>query len=112
MGMECFEQSNFEFARSQRNPQRMINKSVERTSKSIKNTLRMEKELDNVKDLLVKMIEGDQYSGYDEDYFKSIIDTFTDMRINRITRNKKRIKRVCNLVKIVNKRANKRALKK
>ena len=52
--MECFEQSKFEFARSKRNPQRMINKSVERTSKSITNTLKMEKELDKVKDLLVK----------------------------------------------------------
>ena len=105
--MKCFEQS-----RSQRNPQRKIANSVDRTNRRIKSTLTIEAELDKVKDLLVKMIEGDQYSGYDEDYFKSIIDTFTDMRINRITRNKKRIKRISNLVKIVNKRANKRALKR
>jgi len=87
--MECFEQRQGKnFYKNQ------IKRSVDVTNRRIKNTLRMETELDNVKDLLVKMIESEQYSGFDEDYFKSIIDEFTNMRINRMRTNKMRIKKV------------------
>jgi len=87
--MKCFEQRQAKsFYKKQ------IDNSVDRTNRRIKNTLRMETELDKVKDLLVKMIESEQYSGFDENYFKSIIDEFTNMRINRMRINKMRIKKV------------------
>tara|TARA_R110002096_G_scaffold263203_1_gene456627 strand:- start:222 stop:491 length:270 start_codon:yes stop_codon:yes gene_type:complete len=73
---------------------KQIDNSVDRTNRRIKNTLKMERELDKVKDLLVKMIESEQYSGFDDNYFKSIIDEFTNMRINRIRLNKIRMKTV------------------
>jgi hypothetical protein len=95
--MECFAQRR----KSKGFYKRQIDNSVDRTNRRINNTLRMEAELDKVKDLLVKMIESDQYSGFDEDYFKSIIDEFTNMRINRMRINKMRIKKVDKLSRCV-----------
>ena len=87
--MECFEQRM-----SKGFYKKQIDNSVDRTNRRIKNTLKMERELDKVKDLLVKMIESEQYSGFDDNYFKSIIDEFTNMRINRMRINKIRMKTV------------------
>ena len=94
--MKCFEQR-----RGKGFYKKQIDNSVDRTNRRIKNTLKMERELDKVKDLLVKMIESEQYSGFDEDYFKSIIDEFTNMRINRMRINKMRIKKVDKLSRCV-----------
>ena len=87
--MKCFEQRM-----SKGFYKKQIDNSVDRTNRRIKNTLKMERELDKVKDLLVKMIESEQYSGFDDNYFKSIIDEFTNMRINRMRVNKLRIKKI------------------
>jgi len=95
--MDCFEQRRM----SKGFYKRQIENSVDRTNRRIKSTLTMETELDKVKDLLVKMIESERYSGFDEAYFKSIIDEFTNMRINRMKVNKMRIKKVDKLSRSV-----------
>ena len=95
--MDCFEQRRM----SRGFYKRQIENSVDRTNRRIKSTLTMETELDKVKDLLVKMIESERYSGFDEAYFKSIIDEFTNMRIHRMKVNKMRMKKVNKLSRSV-----------